>query len=108
MINSIKESHVGNVLKYLENAGYVRREGMGYLFEITPNERNKLVENFDRFKTMKHSTVKPKAFTDKELYMLATILKSPQATETTLAIIETYAKLKQFVNAIHEIRVDRF
>ena len=28
------------------------------------------------------------------------------ATETTLAIIETYAKLKQFVNAIHEIRVD--
>jgi hypothetical protein len=38
--------------------------------------------------------------------MLATILKSPQATETTLAIIETYAKLKQFVNAIQKIRVD--
>jgi hypothetical protein len=38
--------------------------------------------------------------------MLATILKSPQATETTLAIIETYAKLKQFVNAIQEIRVN--
>ena len=54
MINSIKESHVGNVLKYLENAGYVRREGMGYLFEITPNERNKLVENFDRFDKLKY------------------------------------------------------
>jgi len=67
---------------------------------------NQPVENFDRFKTMKHSSVKPKAFTDKGLYMLATILKSPQATETTLAIIETYAKLKQFVNAIHQIRVD--
>ncbi len=67
---------------------------------------NQPVENFDRFKTMKHSTVKPKAFTDKGLYMLATILKSPQATETTLAIIETYAKLKQFVNAIQKIRVD--
>jgi hypothetical protein len=72
----------------------------------TMDNRNQPVENFDRFKTMKHSTVKPKAFTDKGLYMLATILKSPQATETTLAIIETYAKLKQFVNAIQEIRVD--
>lgn len=72
----------------------------------TMDNGNQPVENFDRFKTMKHSTVKPKAFTDKGLYMLATILKSPQATETTLAIIETYAKLKQFVNAIQEIRVD--
>lgn len=72
----------------------------------TVDNGNQPVENFDRFKTMKHSTVKPKAFTDKGLYMLATILKSPKATETTLAIIETYAKLKQFVNAIHEIRVD--
>ncbi len=72
----------------------------------TMDNRNQPVEIFDRFKTMKHSTVKPKAFTDKGLYMLATILKSPQATETTLAIIETYAKLKQFVNAIHQIRVD--
>ena len=72
----------------------------------TMDNRNQPVEIFDRFKTMKHSTVKPKAFTDKGLYMLATILKSPKATETTLAIIETYAKLKQFVNAIHQIRVD--
>jgi hypothetical protein len=70
------------------------------------DNENQPVENFDRFKTMKHSTVKPKAFTDKGLYMLATILKSSQATETTLAIIETYAKLKQFMNAIQEIRVN--
>ncbi len=27
--------------------------------------------------------------------MLATILKSPKATETTIAIIETYAKIKE-------------
>ncbi|MCL2028506.1 MAG: ORF6N domain-containing protein, partial [Bacteroidales bacterium] len=41
------------------------------------------------------STVPPKAFTEKGLYMLATILKSPQATETTIAIVEAFAKLKQ-------------
>jgi hypothetical protein len=65
------------------------------------------VEIFDRFQKLKHSTVRPKAFTDKGLYMLATILKSPKATETTIAIIETYSKLKQFSKAIQSISVDQ-
>ena len=68
---------------------------------------NEPVEIFDRFQKLKHSTVRPKAFTDKGLYMLATILKSPQATETTIAIIETYSKLKQFSKAIQSISVDQ-
>jgi hypothetical protein len=61
------------------------------------------VENFDRFKHIKHSTVRPKAFTDKGLYMLATILKSPKSTQTTIAIIETYSKFRQFSKAIQSI-----
>jgi hypothetical protein len=69
---------------------------------------NEPVENFDRFQKLKHSTVRPKAFTDKGLYMLATILKSPKATETTIAIIETYSKLKQFSKAIQSINVDQY
>ena len=69
--------------------------------------RNEPVEFFDRFQKLKHSTVRPKAFTDKGLYMLATILKSPKATETTIAIIETYSKLKQFSKAIQSISVNQ-
>jgi hypothetical protein len=61
------------------------------------------VEKFDRFKNIKHSTVRPKAFTDKGLYMLATILKSPKSTQTTIAIIETYSKFRQFSKAIQSI-----
>lgn len=57
----------------------------GYLLEISNREKNKLVENFDRFKKLKHSSVPLKGFTEKGLYMLATILKSPKAVETTLA-----------------------
>ena len=47
----------------------------GYIFEFQNAEKQELVENFDRFNRMKHSTVLPKAFTEKGLYMLATILK---------------------------------
>lgn len=43
-----------------------------------------LVENFHRFQLLKHSTVMPKAFTEKGLYILATILKSQRAIETTI------------------------
>ena len=46
----------------------------------------------------------PKAFTEKGLYMLATILKSPVATQTTLAIVETFAQvreLKEEISAMH-------
>ena len=45
----------------------------------------------------------PKAFTEKGLYMLATILKSPQATQTTLAIIETFAKIRELTRTVGEL-----
>ena len=50
-----------------------------------------------------HSKYPPKAFTEKGLYMLATILKSPKAVETTIAIVETYAKLKELSRVIVEV-----
>ena len=53
----------------------------GYAFELSRSEKDELVENFHRFNKLKHSTVNPKAFSEKGLYMLATILRSPQATE---------------------------
>ena len=41
-----------------------------------------------------HSKHGYKVFTEKGLYMLATILKGEQAVRTTLAIIETYAAVR--------------
>ena len=75
----------------------------GYIFELLETERNELVKNFHRFEKQKHSSVFPKAFTEKGLYMLATILKSPQAVMTTLAIVEAYAKLKELSRVIVEV-----
>ena len=45
----------------------------------------------------------PNAFTEKGLYMLATILKNRQAVQATLAIIETFAKIKQLSRNIREL-----
>jgi hypothetical protein len=74
----------------------------GYLWGVNIDEKTELVKNFDRFNPLKHSSALPTAFTEKGLYMLATILKSPIATQTTLEIIETFAKLKEFSRTITE------
>lgn len=74
-----------------------------YIIQLNKREKNELVENFHRFDGLKHSTVNPKAFTEKGLYMLATILKSPKATETTLAIIETFTKVREISRTIKAI-----
>ena len=68
---------------------------VGYVVELSAQEKSELVENFHRFNKLKHSTVNPKAFPEKGLYMLATILKSPQAVQATLAIIETFSKIRE-------------
>ena len=72
----------------------------GYVFEVSKKEKGELVENFHRFNRLKHSTVKPKAFPEKGLYMLATILKSAQAVRATLAIIETFSKIRKLASNI--------
>ncbi len=74
----------------------------GYIFQLEDQEfRNLRSKNL----TTKFSKTRqlPKAFTEKGLYMLATILKSPKAVETTIAIVEAYAKLKELSRVIVEV-----
>ena len=77
----------------------------GYVFSVQTTERQQLVENFDRFRNLKHST-STKAFTKKGCYMLATILKSPKATKTTIDIIEAFEKMQEVSLSIIELMKD--
>jgi len=74
----------------------------GYVIEITKKEKDEVIKNFDNPK-IKFSPVSPKAFTEKGLYMLATILKSPKATQTTIAIVEAFAKLRELTRTVAEL-----
>ena len=75
----------------------------GYLFILCEEDKMEVVENFDHLSVLKFSHALPTAFTEKGLYMLATILKSPIATETTLAIVETFAKIREFARVVAEL-----
>ena len=75
----------------------------GYIIEVDNDTKKQLVENFDRFKTLKHSSVKPRAFSEKGLYMLATILTSKKAIHVSIAIIETFTKIKELSRTIKKL-----
>ena len=77
----------------------------GYILEYSKEIKAELVKNFDQF-NIKHSYSKIKAFTEKGLYMLATILRSPVATQTTLAIVETFAKVRELKEEISEMHAE--
>ena len=66
----------------------------GYVVEISSDEFATLRSKFLTANISSKSRALPKVFTEKGLYMLATILKGEQAVRTTLAIIETYAEVR--------------
>lgn len=74
----------------------------GFVLEYSKDEKQELVKKFDQF-NLKHSSAKIKAFTERGLYMLATILKSPLATQTTLAIINTFTEVRELKRKLIEI-----
>jgi hypothetical protein len=45
----------------------------GYIFELDNQEKGEVVKNFDHLQNLRFSPQLPKAFTEKGLYMLATI-----------------------------------
>ena len=66
----------------------------GYVVELSSDEFATLRSKFLTANISSKSRALPKVFTEKGLYMLATILKGEQAVRTTLAIIETYAEVR--------------
>ena len=70
----------------------------GYVAELTAQEvevlRSKILTLEAKPGKGHYSKHGYKVFTEKGLYMLATILKGEQAVRTTLAIIETYAEVR--------------
>lgn len=67
----------------------------GYILYLSMDEAVASRSKFSTLKRGENLKYAPKAFSERGLYMLATILKSPKATETTIAIIETFTKVRE-------------
>jgi phage regulator Rha-like protein len=80
----------------------------GYVYEMTREESAALRSKFltlekgvGRGRYSKHGY---KVFSEKGLYMLATVLKGKRAVQASLAIIETYAQLRSMVRDMEALQ----
>jgi len=65
----------------------------GYILQVTKDEFENLRSKIST-SSWGGRRYSPKAFTERGLYMLATILKGDVATQTTLAIVDTFYKIR--------------
>lgn len=84
----------------------------GYVFQLNEAEfsawRSKILmsnlPDAEKAKIRQGLRYAPNAFTERGLYMLATILKGERAVQTTLAIIETYAQVRELARTAEALQ----
>ena len=76
------------------------------MFELSTSELQYLRSKISSTKVSAKSRKPTKVFTEKGLYMLATILKSERATFVTFAIIETFAKVRNLKRELVELHTE--
>lgn len=78
-----------------------------YMFQLSSEEADVLRSKISTTKLSGKSRVMPKAFTEKGLYMLATILKSKRALDVTFAIIETFTKVRNIKRELLDLHKEK-
>jgi phage regulator Rha-like protein len=81
----------------------IKRFPQEFMFPLTEGERDELVAICNRFKTMKHSSVLPSAFTEHGVVMLASVLKSERAVKISIIIVKTFVKLREIISTHKEL-----
>lgn len=74
-----------------------------YMFTLSAGEVVILRSKISSTKISTKSRALPKVFTEKGLYMLATILKSRKALDVTFAIIETFTNVRSLKRELVEL-----
>lgn len=77
----------------------IERFPAGFKFQLTQEEKDELVTNCDRFKKLKHSSALPHAFSEQGVAMISAVLKSDTAVKTSIAIIQAFVSMRQFIQA---------
>lgn len=74
----------------------------GYIIELTADEWLPVKSKISTSPKGGGKVKLPVAFTERGLYMLATILKNPKAIATTIAIIDAFAQIKELTQAVYQ------
>ena len=75
-----------------------------FMFQLNKNEKDELVANCDRFKSLKHATSEPYAFTQDGVSMLSSVLNSERAVQVNINIIRAFNRMRNMINTHLELQ----
>ncbi len=81
----------------------IRRFPSDFMFELSKEEMIELVANCDQFRNLKYSSALPYAFTEHGTVMLANILRSPRAIQTSVQIVRAFIHLREILASNREL-----
>jgi len=70
-----------------------------FVFQLNSDEKAELVANCDHLKRLRFSPTHPFAFTEHGALMLASVLNSRRAVETSVFVVRAFVKLRQMISA---------
>ena len=82
----------------------IERFPKDFMFQLS-DEEYKILRSQNATSSWGGRRTNPYAFTEQGLYMIATVLKSPKAIETNIAIIRTFTKMRQAASRYRELLV---
>lgn len=68
-----------------------------FMFQLTEEEKAEVVANCDHLKRLKFSPALPYAFTEHGAIMLASVLNSPIAVQTSVLVVRAFVKLREML-----------
>ena len=75
-----------------------------FMFKLTKNETDELIANCDRFRSLKHSSSFPNAFTQEGVAMLSSVLNSETAININIQIMRVFVRLRELFSSNVELR----
>ena len=78
-----------------------------FSFVLEDNEKENLWSKFSTANISSMSRANPRVFTEQGVYMLATILKSNVSAEVSIAIMDTFVKMRHYINYNKEFLPNR-
>ncbi|MBI4744152.1 MAG: ORF6N domain-containing protein [Actinobacteria bacterium] len=74
-----------------------------FMFQLTKEEKIEVVANCDHLEKLKFSTSLPYAFTEHGAIMLASVLNTPIAVQTSILIVRAFIKLREIMSTHKEL-----
>lgn len=77
-----------------------------FMFQITQEEKEILIQQFEHLNALKFSTTLPFAFTEHGAVMLSSVLSSEQAIEINIQIVRVYTHIRQYLSDTTAFRLE--